>query len=375
MTPYEIVIYDKAYQFQGFVNAPNELRVHPRHNLTPTATFSIDADHIRVPELTAEGARVVIKKEGRQVLSGPVTVQSGNDFATGGTLALSVTGDFRILHNILAFPVPNHTLTGNTINGQTVEYYTITGAAETVLKTVLQANLDRLGRTDVTIAPDLGRGLSNTYTFRMHPIYDRLFPQFEQAGLGVSVIQENGGLLVDVYEPKLYPHELSVESGTLVGGSYTASSPEVTRVVVGGQGDGVNRTFKQYVDTNRETGWADIIEVLQDARDSGSADVYADRAWEAINEGSPRAGFSLELSETKHFRYGGDDGVNVGDKVPVRFGNFARTEVLREAELSWTPEDGDLDTPIVGEKQDDPNRKLARALRRALRGERDRKAH
>ena len=373
---YELIIYNKAYVFQGWVNAPNSLKVTPRHNLTSTAEIVIDADHIRVAELTEAGARVVIFKDGepKPFISGPVTLQSGDDLANGGTLTLTVTGDERILHNILAFPVPNHTLTGETINGQTVEYRTITAPAETVLKTILQENLDRLGRADVTMAPDLGRGLSATYTFRMHPIYDRLFPQFEQAGLGVSVVQKDGGLVVDVYEPAVYPHELSVESGTLVGGSYSTSSPEVTRVIVGGQGEGVNRTFKQYIDTNREADWGDVIEVLQDARDSGSADVYADRANETIDEGSPKAGFSLELSETDNFRYGGD-GVHVGDRVSVRVGNLLITEVLREAEITWTPDEGDLTTPIVGEQADDPNRKLARSLRRLLRGDRDRKAY
>lgn len=373
---YQITVYNKYYERRGWVNAPNELKIHPRHNLTPTATFVIDADHVRIADLTEVGARVTIHDtdDGEQIISGPVTLQSGDDLASGGTLTLTVTGDFRLLHNILAFPVPAHTLTGNTVNGQTVEYRTITAPAETVLKTVLAENLARLGRTDVTMAPDLGRGAAGTYTFRMHPIYDRLFPAFEQAGLGVRVWQEGAGLMVDVYQPALYPRELSVESGTLIGGSYSTSSPEVTRVIVGGQGEGVARTFKQYIDSNREADWGDIIEVLQDARDSESGDVYQERAWETINEGSPKAGFSLELSETKHFRYGGN-GVHVGDQVPVRFGKLLITDVLREAEISWTHEGGDLTTPIVGEQQDDPNRKLARSLRRLLRGDRDRKAY
>lgn len=372
-SPYEIRVYDKGYQFRGWIGGPSSLEVRPRHNLPGSATIELFGDHPRAADLITPGGRVEIYHHGEKRLTGVVGDWSIPDLIRGN-LSIPIIGDFRIVQNILGFPVAGHTLTGTTINGQAVEYRTITGPAETVVKTVLAENLARQGRTDVTIAPDLGRGAVGTYTFRMHQLYDRLFPAVEQAGLGVSVLQDGtNGLVVDCYEPRLYPHVLSVEGGTITAGSATFSRPTATRVVVGGQGEGVDRTFKQYVDTAREAEWGDVVEVLQDARDSESGDVYAERAAETLAEGAPKTGLSLSLSETAHFRYGGD-GVHVGDRVRVNVRGLEVTEVLREAVLSWTTDGGDVATPILGERKDDAATAIMTPLRRLAADNRDRKA-
>ena len=372
-SPYEIRVYDKGYQFRGWAGGPSSLEVRPRHNLPGSATIELDSDHARAADLIAPGGRVEIYHHGEKRLTGVVGDWSIPDLISGA-LSIPIIGDYRIIQNTLGFPVPSHTMTGATINGQTVEYRTITGSAEYVIKTILAENLARIGRTDVTIAPNLDRGTSGTYTFRMHQLYDRLMPAIEQAGLGVSVLRDGeNGLVVDVYEPRLYPHILSVEGGTITAGSATFSRPTATRVVVGGQGEGTARTFKQYVDTAREAEWGDIVEVFQDARDSESGDVYQERAAETLAEGAPKTGLSLSLSETAHFRYGGD-GVHVGDKVRVNVRGLEVTEVLREAVLSWTPDAGDVATPVLGERKDDPSTMIATSLRRLAADNRDRKA-
>ena len=47
--------------------------------------------------------------------------------------------------------------------------------------------------------------------------------------------------------------------------------------------------------------------------------------------------------------------------------------VLREARLSWD-KDGDVATPVVGERSDDPDTRLAKRLRALQRANNDRKA-
>lgn len=362
--PYEILVYN-GWNFVGWVGRPRDLKPTPRHNMISTASFTIDADHPRAAALMQPGARVTIYRHGEFQMSGPVRLVTGT-FEIASTLSFSVEDDFRILHNWLAWPKPSAPLTG-----QNVEYRTITGPAETVVKTVMSENAVRLG-FPLTVTPTQGRGKVGTYTFRFHPAYDRLFPAVDQAGIGITIKQEGNGLQLDCYTPRNYEHLLSPASGTVVGGSYSLASPNITRVVVGGQGEGVARTFKGFPDTARETTWTDIIESFQDARDTSTGDVYAERATEALAEGAPLSGLSLELSETKHFRYGGD-GLRIGDRVSAKIGDQIFTDTLREVQLSWDQE-GDQAKPVVGQRTDDPDVTIAKRLRALKRDNNDRMA-
>lgn len=362
--PVEILVYDKAFGFRGWVGRPNHVEVIPRHNLMSTATFTLDSDHDRVPDLMATGARVEIYRHGVFEMSG-VVKQAVGTFAIASELTFSVHDDFRILHNWLAWPVPTAALTA-----QNVAYRSITGNAETVAKTIALENATRLG-FPLTVGPNLGRGASGLYTFRFHPLYDRLFPAVDQAGIGVTVKQNGNGLVLDVYEPRTYPHRLSVEAGTIKGGTYSIAAPTATRVVVGGQGEGVAREFKGFADAPRETAWGDVVEVMQDARDSSVGDVYAARAAEVLAEGAPTSGLSLELSETPHFAYG--QNLYKGDTVTALIGGQLFTDTLREAKLSWG-EGGEQSTPLVGDRTDDPNVTLAKQLRALKRDNKDRMA-
>lgn len=363
--PYEILVYDRAFDFVGWVGRPLDVQPVIRHNVKSTATFRVDADHIRAAALMEPGARVMIYKHGDFAMSGPVR-HVGGGFTLAPDLTFTVESDFRIVNNWLAWPKPDALL-----SGQDVEYRTITGPAETVVKTVMAENAARLGYP-LTVAPSLGRGAVGTYTFRFHPIYDRIFPAVDQAGIGVTVRQEGAGLLLDCYEPRDYPHQLSPDDGTVVGGTFSLSAPSATRAVVGGQGEGVLREFREFEEPARESEWNDIIEVLQDARDTAAGDIYQARADEALAEGAPMAGLSLELSETPHFRYGGS-GLRVGDRVSALIKGQLFTDVLREVRLSWD-QAGDIATPIVGERSDDTDTRLAKRLRALQRGDTDRMA-
>lgn len=370
---YRISIYNKAFGFVDWLGAPLRVEVHLRHNVLSTATLVVDGADPKAPGLAAIGARVKIERGGEHIMSGPVRLVNGRGPKSEGVLTFSVEDDFRLLQRVLAWPVPTGAVAGNDIGGQTVEYYTVTGNAETVVKDVVTRNaVTRLG-LPVTIAANQLRGGSFTFTGRFHPLYERLYPATDQAGIGVTVKQSGAGLVLDCYVPKVYPFTLSEESGTLTGWEYSTAAPKATRVIVGGAGEGTARIFKQFVDPTRETDWADKIEVFQDARDSSVSDVYAARAAETLAEGAPLSGFNLTLSETEDFRYGGPSGIRVGDKVTVKIGSLTVTDVLREANLMWDA-DGETITPTVGERSDDSGKVLAKKLRELSADNNDRKA-
>jgi len=138
-------------------------------------------------------------------------------------------------------------------------------------------------------------------------------------------------------------------------------------VVVGGQGDGMARVFRSLADTVAEGTYNDIIEVFRDARDAETTTLLDARGQETLDEGRAKYGFSLTLAETSTFRYGGA-GVHVGDRVTVDLGFATRTDILREATISWTAENGVEVTPLVGEIQDNPDRTLGNFLRSLRKG-------
>lgn len=91
----------------------------------------------------------------------------------------------------------------------------------------------------------------------------------------------------------------------------------------------------------------------------------ASQAAEKLIEHSETTGVRMVLSETDGFRYG--DAVSVGDRVSMKVGpNLSLTDVLREAELTWTFDSGVTATPSVGEITDNPDRAFAKALRNSV---------
>ena len=465
--PFKITVYDKAFSRKAIVSTPIELSCIPRHNLKGTATFSLGLDHPALGDLMESGSRVVIHYRGKQVMSGPVTARSINGPTISGSATFMVEDDFRILHGILGWPVPASAIT----NQSAAETYLLKGPAETVVKTAVAVNAARLG-IPVTMAPDQGRGGQVTFEIRMEPLFDKLFPLVETAGLGVTVKQSGAGLVLDVYEPSIYLPLLSEESGIVQSWSWTNNAPKATNLVVGGRGQKAAREFRAFKDDDAIATWGMSVEQFEDANSAGSeldnwysqrenaleaadragvtydadtrelntmtyaaaaaknaangvkaiyasgtpecsealsdaasaqssaaskaaqkAQALADKnaaaatlatidaaydtlraeyealivkiAYDKLAELTEATGIRMVLSETGGFRYG--DAVSVGDRVSMKVGpNLSLTDMLREAELTWTFDSGVVATPSVGEITDNPDRAFAKALRNSV---------
>jgi hypothetical protein len=359
--PFRITVYDKAFARKGWVGSPVSVTATPRHNRLPTASLTVDADHPRLPDLAEPGSRVVIDYDGEQLLSGLVRLRQGS-IGPGSQVTFDVGGDWRVLQNVLGWPNPTGTVAQQ---GDDEAYYTVTGPAETVVKTLATVNKNRLGLSGLTVAPTQGRGQTVTVQVRMHPLADRLLPLIDQAGIGVSVQQVGTGLVLDCYTPALHPRTLTEASGIVTGGSWSRTPPTATRVVVMGPGEGTARKFRLVVDATAEALWGEKIEVARDARDvPDDANVQTAleaRGQELLAESAAKSGLTVSLAETSTFRYG--RAVKVGDRVRLEVAPGVEVEdVLREAVLSWTRDEGFRVTPLVGERSDDPDTALARAV-------------
>lgn len=377
---FDVELWTKDLTGREWLGAYRSLTLTPRHNLQPTGQLVIDSDRDIAGMLTTPGCRYRALLDGDHVSSGMVRTVAGT-FGTDGALTVQLEDDWRLLRRILGWQVP-----GSAIGSQSAaEYATYTGPAETVVKNLIAANVTRLGaalQQPVTIAASLGRGATITVQTRMHAPADRLFPLVDQAGVGVTVRQaaDGSGLVVDCYEPTTFPVDLSHDSGTLDGGSWTRIPPEATRVVVAAGGEGTARVHREYVDAAAEAAWGDLIEGYVDARDIDPAAANLEalmsaRGAEALAAAKARAGLSLELVESDTFRYGGADGIRVGDRVTVALaaGLDPVTDVVREATITDSHDNGLTATPIVGERTDTDSRlvrfvgEIARAVRNQAR--------
>lgn len=363
--PFRVTVYDKTLQRLGMVGDPAAVRVVARHNAPSAAELTVRSDHRLLPALLTAGARVRVDYDGGFLLSGPVRDVAGQGPAAEGTITFQIEDDWRVLASVLGWPVP-----GSALDSQTVAYDTRTGPAETVLKDFVTANaVTRLGRPIIVPATQ-GRGATITVSMRMHALADRLYPALDQAGIGVTVqqagpAQQGTGLALDVYEPAVYPRPLTEASGVVQAWAWSRTAPGATRVVAGDQGEAEARSFTTTADTPREAAWGDVIERFIDARDTDDPAEVTQRRAEFLAEHDVRYGLALTLAETQHFRYDptGAAGVRVGDQVTVEVGpGITVTDVLREAVLSWTAEDGVQVTPVIGERRDDPRSIFAREL-------------
>lgn len=363
--PFTIEIYDKNFTFQCFVGDPDSVTATARHNQKPTAAIAVASDHHRLEAMTADGARCVLRYYGEFLMSGTLNLRYGQGPGVNGTVTLYLDGDFRILDNVLAWVSPTSVLSGQ--GGS--EYYVVGGNAESVVKDLVTKNaINRLG-LPVTCANNQNRGavIPGGIKARFQSLRDLLLPAVETAGLGITFSQSGSGIICDVYVPELFPRVLSEDGGMITDWKWSDANPSATRVVVGGQGDGTARVFRGVADTALESQYGDIIEAFRDARDADNNTLLDARGRETLEEGKAKFGFALTLAETESFRYGGN-GVHVGDRVTVDLGFTTRTDILREATISWTAAEGVGVTPLVGELQNNPDKALGSFLRSLRKG-------
>lgn len=361
--PVTVTVYDKAFARKGTIGSPRSVVATVRHNALGTATLVVDDDHPRAADLVADGARVALTYKGDHLLSGQV--QSWSWDMTSGAFTVAVADYWQVLRAVLGWAVP-----GASLAAQSVAYDVRTGPAETVVKALVAANATRLG-LPVTVAPDLGRGGPVEASLRFHPLADRLLPAVDLAHIGVTVRQVGAGLVVDCYETTTYPRTLTDVSGVIQAATVTRTAPTVTRVVAGSQGEAEARVFfGPLIDAAREAEWGMVAEAFVDARDTDDPAVVTTRMQERLDEGAATSGLSMSLSETDVFRFG--PALPLGSVVTAKVGpGLLVTDVLREAEVSWTVGDGLLTTPMVGARTDDPTLVVAGALAGVARDLRD----
>lgn len=361
----KITVYDKAFVRKGWLGNPESVTVTVGYNIVGKAEVTFPSDHNRAADILTEGARLVIEYPGLDLplITGPVTGVEGQGPEGQSTVTVTVTDDLSLLWQTLGWQVPTAAISAQ----DTAEYRTYTGNAETIVKTMVQEQaITRFGHP-LTLAPNLNRGavIPGGVKIRMHALAERLYPAVEQAGIGIRIYQSGPGLMLDVYEPRVYTKVISEAAGTLRSWKWNRANPTATHVVGGGSGEGTLRTFRTASDAALAALYGRKIEVFTDAR-NGDTDAELDQSnSETLFEGKPKSGLELELSETPYFRYGT---VVVGDQVTIRAGVLEIADMLRTATITWTRAGGLKVQPGVGKTDNSSDAKVANAIKTLWRG-------
>lgn len=305
-SPLEVALWGPDLEPLDWAPDYESVEVVPVVNDVGTASIVMPADADAVEVLEQPGTRCTFRYRAdplspstmTYLLGGVVRERRGQ--AVGlQTRTFDVIDDFQIVKELLGWPNPAGNITQQ---GADEAYYTVTGPAETVVKTLIAQNIGRTG-LPVTVAPSLGRGATISVSVRMHPIYDRAFPAVDLAGVILTFEQTASSIVVDVVMPDTLPDPLTESSGIVVDGKFESIAPTVTRAVVMGQGVGTARGMRYIIDPlNVEETWGIVAEVAVDARDTNDTATLDARGLQACREGAPRVSGSATLAETDEFR-------------------------------------------------------------------------
>jgi hypothetical protein len=316
-----------------------------RSNEVGTWKVVLPYGHAMQTALSTPGAGLVVTYNGTVLLSGPTVkttiTQTTDDLQ--GTAEITGCDDSILLQDRLAYPTP----TSSDVTLQTVAYDVRTGAAETVMKSYVEANIGPLAPaarkvSNLTIEGNFGRGATVKGSARFDVLYD-LLNQLADASLaagttiGFDVRQSGTSLVFECYTPtnRTSTVRLDIANDLLTETTYSVQRPKFTRAIVGGQGDGTARAFLEQSNTASlaaETSWGRRIEAFVDARDAADSTSLQTAGNSALStDGKAIVSAAVKPTDDSTMLFGVD--WYLGDTVTVVVGSYELAAVVNEVGL------------------------------------------
>jgi len=317
-----------------------------RFNNVGSWSLRIPEDEPLVDLLRSPGYGIILTgPDDEVILSGPTLAakleQTPEDIK--GIWTIEGADDTLILQDRLAYPDPDSA----DVSAQSFSHDRRTGVAETVMKQYVVANLGTTAPVSrqvpqLTVGTDLGRGVTVTNAARFTQMQTLLFGIAESSGLGYNIKQIDEDLVFDVFEPldRSGFVRLDVENDLLTSAEYGYVSPEVTRVIVAGQGEAIDRLFIERSSTESEeaeTAWGRRVEMFKDARQSVEISELEQAGDEELAEtGKTVVSLSVTPTDDVQMRFGFD--WNLGDIVAVAAGDVETVATVTEVGISIQPD-------------------------------------
>lgn len=319
------------------------------------------------------GVRVFLDED--QVLSGDME-EIERERAEADTLSVTGADDLAVVAAELAYPDPSAAATAQTAESHDSR----SGPAETVIKGYVAANIG-VGRAaaradaavpdarEVTVAPDLGRGGTVSARARFDPLMDLV--RQVHGGLGVTCHQQDGGLVFDTVEPRDLSTSatFSFETGNLASCRWATGYPDATHVVVAGEGEGVDRIFRQRSDPAAAQEWRRVTRKFVDQRHTSDTAELDQAGDEELERGSRTGIIAATLRDTPRLRFG--EHYRLGDRVTISpAAGVVFTDIITSVTIIADTASGELTiTPAIGwadgpyeTRQDQQTRDLTRRV-------------
>ena len=330
------------------------LDVTLRFNQVSTGTV-VAAAHPETMALLAGGNRLLVIRDGTVFVAGPY---EGDDYdwrvgEDPGVVAVNFADDLAYLAGRVTYPDPTLDATSDSQPA----YWTATStAAGTVMLALADANagptaLEARQVTALTMGTGTGVGASVSFSTRFQPLLDELRTLATVGGgLGFRTTQDGPAIVFDVYAPTdrsvgAGAVRYSRSLGNLRSVSRKRRRPSVTAAIVGGQGEGADRTIRERTDTAGIGDWW-RSEIFVDQRQTDDTTELDQAGDEALTEGAETVALAITTVDTATQRYGVH--YNLGDKVAAEpVPGFQLADVVRAVRLQ-ADDSGEQITSAVG---------------------------
>jgi hypothetical protein len=315
MANYKVYVRDSNFNKVAEIEDYQSLQMITRFNAVGSWALDLPTDCDAARELIKPKSGIIVTRNGRTLFSGPATARKRSWDNSGDKLNVSGYDDMVWLKRSIAYPVINGPFTDNA-------YDVRTGAAETIMKQYVDANIGTTARQDrkvpgLLIAADTGIGSTVTGRARFDNLLDLLCSLALAGGdLGFRVIQSSTSLSFEVYQPadKTSTVIFSPLLGNLLNFEYTSEDPTANFVIVGGGGEGTARTLMERGDSSSVTEFG-RIESFVDRRDTTDTAELNQAIDEELSQKAENTSLSISPIDSDNTAFGSD--YSLGDKVSV----------------------------------------------------------
>lgn len=308
----EVLMRDENYRPRGFLIA-SKVEMVRRLNRPDTFIVNVSAESAHQATRLREGWGLVVQ-DGNFRVSGVITQFFRTAKDNNLEVEVTCTSELAFLGDRLTYPDPAHEETA-----QATARWHERGPAETLIKNLVVKNLgaDALVSRRVpgfSVAPSLGRGGDALVDTRLKNLLDVVEPVATGAGLRLGVQFSPGGLTFDTAPTRDLSRRvrLSYVSGEVVSWEMTDRAPSVTAVIVGGQGEGVDRRLDS---RQRLDSWRRRIEIFKDRRDTDDAGALEQEAKEELDKGVSERIMKVTVQESDTRKFG--VAFDVGDTITL----------------------------------------------------------
>src|SRR5579885_1009136 len=229
-----------------------------------------------------------------------------------------------------------------------------TGVAETVLKHYVNVNAGPAARPEfqtanLTIETDSGIGNTISADARNEVLLDKLKEVAIKGGdLGFRVVQVGTSLQFQVYQPPDVSSnaKFSEQLGNLADFAYSIDAPAANYIIGGGQGEGTARAFTEASDATSISDWGRTIVAFYDDRGATDRAKHQNDVAGQLDQSKEQTTFQAQPIDTDALQWGVD--YDLGSKVSVIVNGSAVTDLIREVEITVTPDQGSIVKPGIG---------------------------